>query len=141
VSTPPGRDRRRHVRVEGVWPVTAHGVEHTGMIRPFAATMLNISVSGILLEAAVTANLWTDKPLTIDLPGGVGSALATVRHFVEYADEEAQSISRWGIELRDLTVHQRACWGRFVYTAANASGHELARRSVRLTTPRRGRQG
>jgi hypothetical protein len=35
-------------------------------------------------RAAITANLWTDKPLIIiDLPGDVRSAHATVRRFLE----------------------------------------------------------
>jgi hypothetical protein len=116
--------------------VTAYGVEHTGAARPFAATMLNVSVSGILLEAAVTANLWAEKSLTIDLPGGVGPAAATVRRFLEYADGDAQTISRWGVELTGrLTLHQRVFWSQFVYTAAKQSGHELAAMTVRLESP------
>lgn len=129
-----GRERRRHVRVDGSWEVTAHGVEHTGVARRFAATLLNISVSGVLLEASVTANLWADKPLTIDLPGGVGAATATVRRFLEYGDGATRRISRWGVELTELTVHQRVLWSRFVYTAAKDSGHELAGMTIRLVS-------
>jgi PilZ domain len=130
-----GRERRRHVRVDGSWPVVVHGIEPTGATYTFAATMLNISVSGILLEGAVTANLWADKPLTIELPGGVGTASAIVRRFVEYGDAPVQMFSRWGVELVDLTIHQRVLWSRFVYTAAKESGHELARMCVHLGLP------
>jgi hypothetical protein len=131
MSSPHGSERRKHVRVDGNWPVTAHAVEHTGEVRTFAATMLNVSLGGIRIEAAVTANLWADRPLTIDLPGDVGAATVTVRRFVEYGQGGATT-SRWGVELTDLTIHQRVLWGRFVYTAARESGHALAAMVVRV---------
>jgi hypothetical protein len=91
-------------------------------------------LSGVLIEAAVTANLWADKPLGIDLPGGVGLTNATVRRFLEYGEGGAHT-SRWGVELADLTIHQRALWGRFVYTAARQAGHRLADVIVRVAAP------
>ena len=94
--------------------------------------MLNVSLSGVLLEAAITANLWAEKPLTIELPGGVGTTRATVRRFVEYG-QDATSTSRWGVELTGLTLHQRALWGRFVYTVARESDHALASMVVRFS--------
>jgi hypothetical protein len=105
-----GRERRRHVRVDGSWPVTAHGVEHTGRVRAFSATMLNVSL------------------------GGVGAATATVRRFLEYGEGGTRT-SRWGVELTGLTVHQRALWGRFVYTAAPQYGHALTSKVVEITSP------
>jgi PilZ domain len=131
MNDPRGIERRRHVRVDGAWPVTVHAVEHSGAERSFPATMLNVSLGGILLEAAITANLWADRPLGIELPGGVGLTHATVRRFVEYGEAEAQT-SRWGVELTGLTIVQRALWGRFVYTAARATGHALADLVVRV---------
>lgn len=127
-------ERRRHVRVDGHWPVTVHGVEHTGAVRTFSATILNASLSGVLLEADITANLWADKPLTIDLPADVGPTSATVRRFIEYGDD-AHKTSRWGVELTQLTIQQRARWGRFVYTAAREAGHALADIVVRVAAP------
>ena len=129
MSSPTGR--RRHVRVDGNWPVTVHGIEHTGAVRTFSATILNVSLSGVLLEAEITSNLWADKPLAIDLPGGVGSTNAAVRRFVEYGDDTHKT-SRWGVELTQLSVEQRALWARFVYTAAHETGHALTDRVVRV---------
>lgn len=126
-----GRERRRHVRVDGNWAVLAHGVEHNGAIHTFPAMILNVSLSGLLLEAAVAANLWADKLLGIDLPGGVGLTEATVRRFVEYG-EDTRATSRWGVELTQLTIQQRVFWARFVYTAARESGHVLADMVVRV---------
>lgn len=122
MSAPDGRDRRRHVRVAGSWTVTASGIEHTGGVRRFEATMLDISVSGILLEAAITANLWADKPLTIDLPGSVGAVAATVHRFLEYGQQGSHT-TRWGVELTGLTMVQRVQWARFVFTAARHAEH------------------
>lgn len=110
----------------------AYGIEHTGAIRPFPATMLNASLSGLLIEAEVAANLWADKPLMIDLPGQVGRTNAIVRHFVEYG-EAGHKTSRWGVELTQLTIHQRALWGRFIYTVARETGHPLAALVVRVS--------
>jgi hypothetical protein len=134
VNSPDGRERRRHVRVDGRWPVLAHGVELTGAIHTFPAMILNVSLSGVLLEAAVAANLWADKPLGIDLPGGVGLTQASVRRFVEYGDD-THATSRWGVELTQLTMHQRVYWARFVYTAARESGHALAGMTIRVAAP------
>jgi PilZ domain len=129
-----GVERRRHVRVDGTWPVTAHVVDHAGAEHSFPATILNVALGGVLVEAAITANLWADRQLDIDLPGGVGRTRATVRRFVEYGEAGART-SRWGVELTDLTVVQRALWGRFVYTTARATGHALAGLVVRVAAP------
>jgi hypothetical protein len=134
VNSPGARERRRHVRVDGSWPVIAHGIEHNGAVHTFPAMIRNVSLSGVLLEAAVAANLWADKPLGIDLPGGVGLTQVTVRRFVEYGDD-TNTTSRWGVELTQLTMQQRVFWARFVYTAARESGHVLAGMLVRVAAP------
>jgi hypothetical protein len=125
MATPRRVERRRHVRVVGGWKVTVTAVELGGTTKTFDATMLDISTSGVLLEAAITANLWADRPLTIDLPGGVGPADAIVRRFLEYGLAGSHT-TRWGVELANLTVIQRALWGRFVYTEARHAGHPAA---------------
>jgi c-di-GMP-binding flagellar brake protein YcgR len=110
-------DRRRHFRVGGEWPLRVTGIEETGATAEFDATARNISLSGMLLEAAVQANLWAGKPLTLDLPGGVGRVSSMVRRFLDYGAEGPDS-TRWGVEFVEMTPTQRALWTRFVFTAA-----------------------
>jgi hypothetical protein len=93
------------------------GVEETGSMTTFEAVARNISLSGLLLEAAVAANLWAEKPVTIELPDGAGSVDAIVRRFLEYGEGDGQT-TRWGVEFRDLTTVERARWARFVFTQA-----------------------
>jgi hypothetical protein len=116
----PGANRRRHVRVDCDWPVTAVGVELTGRETEFEATVRNISTAGLYLEAKVSANLTVDKPLRITLPG-VGDVEAVVRRFLEH-DKAGAGMTSWGVEFTNLTVAQRAHISRLVFIAArNAS--------------------
>ncbi len=104
--------------------ITVSAVEHTGAVTEFEGRALNISMSGIMLEAAVNANLWVDKELTLALPGGVGPVPAHVRRFLEYA-EDGQNRTRWGIEFGAMDVHQQGNWARFIFTEAHRLGqHE-----------------
>jgi PilZ domain len=124
----PGAERRRHFRVEGEWPIRVDAVEHSGAVTHFDAIALNISMSGVLLEAAVDANLWVDKQLVLHLPGEVGPIAAHVRRFIEYG-EGGHTRTRWGIEFADLTVEQRARWARHIFTEAHRLGQEAAHRA------------
>jgi c-di-GMP-binding flagellar brake protein YcgR len=110
-------NRRRHVRVDCDWPVTAVGIELTGSETAFEATVRNISTSGLYLEARIGANLAVDKPLRIELPGDVGVVEAVVRRFLEHGEAGAGTTS-WGVEFENLTVAQRAHISRLVFTAA-----------------------
>lgn len=99
--------------------------EDTGSVSEFDAAALDLSMGGLLLETAVTANLWVDKPLTLTLPGGVGRVAATVRRFLGYADDRHRT-TRWGIELAVLTAQQRGLWARFLFSEAHRLGLEAA---------------
>ena len=112
-----GVNRRRHVRVDCDWPVTALGFELTGRETEFKGTVRNVSTGGLYLEAKVTANLAVDKPLRITLPDPVGVVEAVVRRFLEH-DPGRGDVSRWGVEFTNLTVSQRAHISRLVFTAA-----------------------
>lgn len=112
-----GFDRRQHFRLDCDWDATVSAVEQTGATTTFDATVRNVSMSGLLLEAAVVANLWADKPLTIDLPGGVGTVDAVVRRFLEYASDGSRT-TRWGVEFTQLTMTQRAHLARLMFTEA-----------------------
>ena len=114
-------NRRRHVRVDCDWPVTAVGIELTGRETAIEATVRNISTGGLYLEAKTSANLAVDKPLRIVLPGGVGEVEAVVRRFLEH-DTAGAGATRWGVEFTNLTVAQRACISRLVFTAARLAG-------------------
>jgi c-di-GMP-binding flagellar brake protein YcgR len=107
-------NRRRHVRVDCDWPVTAVGIELTGRETAFDATIRNISTSGLYLEARIGANLAVDKPLRIALPGDAGVVEAIVRRFLEHGVETTS----WGVEFTTLTVTQRAHIARLVFAAA-----------------------
>jgi hypothetical protein len=123
----PGTERRRHFRVEGEWPIPVDSVDDLGTATRFEGTALNISMSGIMLEAAVNANLWVDKQLTLILPG-VGPVTAVVRRFLEYA-ADGHKRTRWGIEFAGLDVQQRGLWARFIFSEAHRLGQEAAHRS------------
>ena len=110
-------NRRRHVRVDCDWPVTAVGIELTGRETAFEATVRNISTSGLYLEAEISANLAVEKPLRITLPGDVGVVEAVVRRFLEH-DTPATASNSWGVEFTSLTVAQRAHIARLVFAAA-----------------------
>lgn len=110
-------NRRRHVRVECDWPVTAVGIELTGRETRFEARVRNASTSGLFLEAEVAANLAVDKPLRIVLPGGVGEVEAVVRRFLEHGTDGGNT-TRWGVEFTQLDLAQRAHLARLVFTAA-----------------------
>jgi c-di-GMP-binding flagellar brake protein YcgR len=110
-------NRRRHVRVDCAWPVTAVGIELTGRETRFEATVLNVSTSGLFLEAQVAANLAVDKPLRVVLPGGVGEVEAIVRRFLEHGTDGSNT-TRWGVEFTELTLAQRAHLARLIFTAA-----------------------
>lgn len=121
----PGVNRRRHVRVDCDWPVTAVGVELTGRETAFEATIRNISTSGLYLEAKISANLAVDKPLRITLPEPVGVVEAIVRRFLEHHTAGANTTS-WGVEFTKLTLAQRAHISRLVFTAARHARDDRA---------------
>jgi hypothetical protein len=118
----PGLERRRHFRVEGDWTIRVDAVDETGAVSEFEGRALNISMSGILLEASVDSNLWVDKNLTLILPGA-GPVPAVVRRFIEYA-ADGHKRTRWGIEFGALDVHQSGNWARFIFTEAHRLGQE-----------------
>ena len=130
-----GGERRRHFRVEGEWPVHVDAVEHGGTVSHFEGTALNISMSGLLLEAAVDANLWVDKTLVVHLPGDAGPVAAHVRRFLEYG-EGGHTRTRWGIEVADLAIEQRGRWARFIFGEAHRLGQAAAHSA--FTERRRG---
>lgn len=107
-------NRRRHVRVDCDWLVTAVGIELTGRETAFDATVRNISTSGLYLEAKIGANLAVDKPLRITLPGDVGVVEAIVRRFLAHGADTTS----WGVEFANLTIAQRAHIARLVFVAA-----------------------
>jgi c-di-GMP-binding flagellar brake protein YcgR len=111
-------NRRRHVRVDCDWPVTAVGVKLTGRETAFEATVQNISTGGLCLEAKISANLAVDKPRRIVLPGGVGEVEAVVQRFLEH-DTAGAGATRWGVEFTNFTIAQRARISRLVFTAAS----------------------
>jgi hypothetical protein len=113
----PGANRRRHVRVDCDWPVTAVGIELTGRETTFEATVRNISTGGLYLEAKISANLAVDKPLRITLPDPVGVVEAIVRRFLEH-NKAGTNTTSWGVEFINLTMTQRAHISRLVFTAA-----------------------
>jgi c-di-GMP-binding flagellar brake protein YcgR len=123
----PSTERRRHFRVEGEWTIRVDVAEATGAVTEFEGTALNISMSGLMLEAAVNANLWVDKELTLFLPG-VGPVAAVVRRFLAYGSDGHQR-TRWGVEFVDLDVHQRGLWARFIFGEAHRLGQEAAHRA------------
>jgi len=123
-----GTERRRHFRVEGEWSIRVEAVEHDGTVTESEGKALNISMSGIMLEAAVKANLWVDKELVLILPGGVGPVRSYVRRFLEYA-ADGHKRTRWGIEFGELDVTQRGLWARFIFTEAHRLGQEAAHRA------------
>ena len=130
----PGTERRRHFRVEGQWPIPVHAVEHTGATTEFEGIALNVSMSGLLLETPVNANLWADKELRLTLPGGLGPVDALERRFLEYGEHGHQR-TRWGIEFADLSMQQRAHWARFIFSEAHRLGQEAAHRAFVANRP------
>jgi c-di-GMP-binding flagellar brake protein YcgR len=124
----PGTERRRHFRIDGEWAIRVDAVEDTGAVTEFEGTAFNISMSGLMLEAAVNANLWVNKELTLDLPGGVGPVRAIVRRFLEYGDD-GHKRTRWGVEFAGLSMEQRAHWARFIFSEAHRLGQEEAHRA------------
>jgi hypothetical protein len=123
----PGTERRRHFRVDGEWPIPVEAADQAGVVTEFIGTALNISMSGIMLEVAVKANLAVDKELTVVLPG-IGPVKAVVRRFLDYA-ADGHKRTRWGVEFGDLDVLQRGLWARFIFTEAHRLGQEAAHRS------------
>jgi hypothetical protein len=107
--------------------VSVDAVEHT-RVSEFEAVALNISMSGLLLETPVSANLWIDKELRVTLPGAVGPVDAIVRRFLAYG-EGGHKRTRWGIEFAEMTVNQRAHWARFIFSEAHRLGQEAAHRA------------
>jgi hypothetical protein len=122
-----GAERRRHFRVEGEWPVQVGAVEQS-RVSEFEGLALNVSMSGLLLETAVSANLHLDKELRVMLPGGVGEVDAIVRRFLAYG-EGGHKRTRWGIELREMSVQQRAHWARFIFSEAHRLGQSTAHKA------------
>jgi len=126
ITHAPDPERRRHFRVAGEWTITVRGTETTGGATEFQAIARNISLSGMLLETAIRANLWAGKPVTLDLPGGVGPINAMVRRFLDYG-AGGQDSTRWGVEFAEMNPTQRALWTRFVFTAARIERDDAER--------------
>ena len=130
----PGLDRRRHFRVEGVWDVHVAAVEETGAVSEFEARALNISMSGVLLETAVKANLWVGKATSISFPTAGTPVPAVVRRFLDYGDE-GRTTTRWGVEFAGLTLEVKATWTRFLFSEARRLGQEAAHREFLARRP------
>ena len=130
----PGLDRRRHFRVEGVWDVHVAAVEETGAVSEFEARALNISMGGVLLVAAVQANLWVGKAASISFPAAGTPVPAVVRRFLDYGDE-GRTTTRWGVEFAELTLEVKATWTRFLFSEARRLGQEAAHREFLARRP------
>ena len=130
----PGLDRRRHFRVEGLWDVRVDAVEETGAVSEFEARALNISMSGVLLETAVKANLWVGKAASISFPAAGTPVPAVVRRFLDYGDED-RTTTRWGVEFTELTLEVKATWTRFLFSEARRLGQEAAHREFLARRP------
>jgi PilZ domain-containing protein len=130
-----GRERRRHFRVVGRWPVRITAVELSGAVAELDAEALNISMGGLLLETDERVALWVDKVVQISFPGAGGAVPGSVRRFLSYGEDGAQT-TRWGVELAELSVPEQAMWTRFLFGEARRLGQEgahrafLARRSL-----------
>jgi hypothetical protein len=130
-----GRERRRHYRVLGEWPVRVSAVELSGALSELDGRALNISMGGLLLETDAPASLWVQKVVQIDVPGAGGAVPGSVLRFLSYGEEGAQA-TRWGVELAELSQPERAMWTRFLFGEARRLGQEgahrafLARRSL-----------
>jgi hypothetical protein len=130
----PGLDRRRHFRVEGEWGVHVAAVEQTGSVSEFDAMALNISMGGVLLETAVKANLWVEKPVSITFPAAGTPVPGIVRRFLDYGDE-GRTTTRWGVAFTELTLEVKATWTRFLYSEARRLGQEAAHREFLARRP------
>lgn len=130
-----GRERRRHYRVVGEWPVRVAAVGLSGAVSELDARALNISMGGLLLETDVPAGVWVDKVVQVTFPAAAGAVPGSVRRFLSYSEEGAQAM-RWGVELAELSAAERAMWTRFLFGEARRLGQEgahrafLARRSL-----------
>ena len=123
-----GRERRRHYRVVGEWPVQVAAVELSGGLSEFGARVLNISMGGLLLETESAAGLVVDRVVQVAFPGAEAPVPGTVRRFLSYAEEHSQA-TRCGVELAELSVPEHAMWTRFVFGEARRLGQEGARRA------------
>jgi len=130
-----GRERRRHYRVMGDWLVRMSAVELSGAVSEIDARALNISMGGLLLETGEPVTLWVDKVVQVAIPGSGGAVPGSVRRFLSYGEEGAQ-MTRWGLELAELSAPERAMLTRFLFAEARRLGQEgahrafLARRSL-----------
>ena len=125
-----GRDRRRHYRVVGEWPVRVAAVELSGAVAEFEARALNISMSGVLLETAVSRSLWVGKVVQVTFPRAEGAVPGSVRRFLSVGEDGAPA-TRCGVQLADLSVPEHAMWTRFVFGEARRLGQEGAHRAFR----------
>lgn len=108
---------------------------HGGRLTHFDGIARNISMSGVVLEASVDANLWVDKQLVLHLPGGTGPVAAHVRRFLDYA-EGGRKHTRWGIEFAELSVVQRGQWpGSSSPRPTGSVRRMLSARSTGAATP------
>lgn len=130
-----GRERRRHYRVVGEWPVRVSAVELSGAVSEVDARALNISMGGLLLETDAPASVWVDKVVQVAFPRAGGAVPGSVRRFLSYGEDGAQA-TRLGVELAELVASERAMWTRFLFGEARRLGQEgahrefLARRSL-----------
>ncbi len=130
-----GRERRRHFRVVGAWEVRVTAVEPSAAVPEFAARALNISMSGLLLEADGPADMGTENAVRVEFPCAGGAVPGRVRRFLSYGQEGTQ-VTRAAIELEELSSSERAMWTRFLFGEARRLGQEgahrefLARRSL-----------
>jgi hypothetical protein len=130
-----GRERRRHYRVVGQWPVRVAAVELSGAVSDFDARALNISMGGLLLETDAPASLWVDRVLRVAFPRAEGAVSGSVSRFLSYGAEGANAV-RCGVALAELSGPEHAMWTRFLFGEARRLGQEgahrefLARRSL-----------
>jgi PilZ domain len=130
-----GRERRRHFRVVGEWQVRVVAGGPSPAVPEFAARVLNISLSGVLLETDVPAELGMEHAVRVEFPHAGGAVPGRVRRFLSYGREGTQ-VTRAAIELDELSSPERAMWTRFLFGEARRLGQEgahrefLARRSL-----------
>jgi PilZ domain len=125
-----GRERRRHYRVVGEWPVRVAAVGPSGALSEFDAHALNISMGGLLLETDAPASLWVDRVLRVAFPRAEGPVPGSVRRFLSYGVEGAIAV-RCGVALAELSGSEHAMWTRFLFGEARRLGQEGAHREFR----------
>lgn len=130
-----GRERRRHYRVVGDWPVRVAAVDLERAEPQIDGCALNISMGGLLLETTTPAGVWVGKLVQVEISRAGGAVPGRVRRYLSYGEAGAEA-TRWGVQQADLPPPERAMWTRFLFGEARRLGQEgahrefLARRSL-----------